>query len=312
MRKKVLLLFTTLLAFSLIFVGCAKKDNVAKQETKSSDKKIHVVTTTTMLKDLIEKVGGDKVEVEGLMGEGVDPHLYQATASDVDKLKKADVVVYQGLHLEGKMGDVFADLKNKQVIEAGKGVPSDQVKKEEDGNPDPHIWFNVKIWEEVGSYISKQLGEFYPEQKELFTKNFENYKKEMEELDKYIMAKANEIPKEQRALVTAHDAFSYFADRYGFDVLAIQGVSTETEATTADIEKLGQQIVDRKIKAIFVESSVPEKTIKSLKDVVKAKGHNIEIGGELYSDSLGDKEHNSEGYINTCKANVDIMYKALK
>ena len=311
MGKKFLSIISILLMVSIIFVGCAKKNDAQKQEN-NSNKKIHVVTTTTILKDLIEKIGKDKVEVEGLMGEGVDPHLYQATASDVDKLKKADVVVYQGLHLEGKMGDVFADLKNKQVIEAGKGVASEKIKKEEDGDPDPHIWFDVKIWEEVGAYISEQLGKFYPDQKEQFAKNFAEYKKEMENLDKYIMDKANEIPKEQRALVTAHDAFSYFATRYGFDVLAIQGVSTETEATTADIEKLGQKIVDRKIKAIFVESSVPEKTIKSLKDVVKSKGHNIEIGGELYSDSLGDKEHNSDGYINTCKANIDIMYKALK
>lgn len=311
MKRKLSTFFMVMLSTIIILVGCAKKEQ-SQVTNKESGKKIHIVTTTTMLKDLIEKIGGDRVEVEGLMGEGVDPHLYQATASDIEKLKKADVVIYQGLHLEGKMGDVFASLKDKKIIEAGKGVESSKIKKEEDGNPDPHIWFDVKIWQEVGSYITTKLGEYYTEDKEKFSSNFTNYKEEMEKLDKYIMDKANEIPKEQRALVTAHDAFSYFADRYGFDVLAIQGVSTETEATTADIEKLASKIVERKIKAIFVESSVPEKTIKSLKDVVAAKGHKIEIGGELYSDSLGDKEHNSDGYINTCKANINIMYEALK
>ena len=310
MKRKIFKIISIVLVLSLVLVGCAKKNKTEETKT-TTDKKIHIVTTTTMLKDMIEKVGGDNVEVEGLMGEGVDPHLYQATASDVEKLKKADVVVYQGLHLEGKMGQVFAELKDKKVIEAGKGVPTNEVKKEEDGNPDPHIWFDVKIWEKVGNYIAEELGKFYPNKKDNFTKNFADYKVEMENLDKYIKEKADKIPKPQRALVTAHDAFSYFANRYNFDVLAIQGVSTETEATTADIEKLAKQIVDRKIKAIFVESSVPEKTIKALKESVKAKGHNIEIGGELYSDSLGDKEHNSDGYINTCKANIDTIVKAL-
>lgn len=310
MNKKFLSILSILLVFVLIFTGCSKKTDNAS--TTKSGNKIHIVTTTTMLKDMIQNIGGEKVEVEGLMGEGVDPHLYTATASDIEKLKKADVVVYQGLHLEGKMGEVFADLKDKKVIEAGKSVPKDKLKTEEDGNPDPHIWFDTDIWSGVGKYISEELGKFYPEDKNTFTQNFDNYKIQLDELDKYIMDKANEIPKSQRALVTAHDAFSYFADRYGFDVLSIQGVSTETEATTADIENLSKEIVERNIKAIFVESSVPEKTIKSLQSAVKSKGHEISIGGELYSDSLGDREHDSEDYIKTAKANIDTIVKALK
>lgn len=311
MKKRIISIVTLLVAFILIFTGCAKKETV-QQSTSDSNKKIHIVTTTTMLKDLIENIGGDKVEVEGLMGEGVDPHLYKATASDVDKLKKADVVIYQGLHLEGQMGDIFAELKDKKVIEAAKGVDASKIMKEEGDTPDPHIWFDPTIWSEVGKYVSSELSKFYPDNKSTFEMNYEKYAKELVELDKYIQDKIGVLSEEQKALVTAHDAFSYFAKKYSFDVLAIQGVSTESEATTKDIDDLADQIVKRKIKAIFVESSVPEKTIKALKETVKSKGHSVEIGAELYSDSLGDKEKNTETYIKTCKANVDNIVNALK
>lgn len=312
MNKKILSILSILFAVVLVFTGCSKKDTKTATNSESSSAKVKIVTTTTMLKDLIEQVGGDKVEVEGLMGEGVDPHLYKATASDVEKLKKADVVIYQGLHLEGQMGDIFASLKDKKIIEAGKAVPTDKVLKDEEGHPDPHIWFDAEIWSEVTKYVATELSKFYPDSKANFEENSKKYVKELMELDKYIKEQTKTLPESQRALVTAHDAFSYFSERYGFDVLAIQGVSTESEATTSDINKLADEIVKRNIKAIFVESSVPEKTIKSLQEAVKAKGKEITIGGELYSDSLGDKEHNTETYIKTAKANIDIIVSALK
>lgn len=311
MRKKILSILIPVLSILLIVSGCSKKDN-QQNISNTGNKKLHVVTTTTMLKDLIQNIGGDKVEVEGLMGEGVDPHLYKPTASDVEKLKKADVIIYQGLHLEGKMESIFSELKDKKIINASEGIAKDKIKLEENGTPDPHIWFDIDIWKEVGEHIKNKLSEYSADNKDIFTKNYDNYKKELMDLDKYVKMRAEELTKEQRALVTAHDAFSYFASRYGFDVLAIQGVSTEAEATTSDIDNLAKEISDRKIKAIFVESSVPEKTIKSLQEAVKSKGHEITIGGELYSDSLGDKEHNSETYIKTVKANIDTIVNALK
>lgn len=313
MKKRILSILSIMLVFVLVLTGCSKKTETATtSQNANSSQKIKVVTTTTMLKDLIEQIGGDKLEVEGLMGEGVDPHLYKATASDVEKLKKADVVIYQGLHLEGQMGDIFADLKDKKIIEAAKGVPADKVLKDEEGHSDPHIWFDTEIWSGVGKYISEELAKFYPELKGDFSANFSKYSEELTKLDKYIKEQTEMIPKSQRALVTAHDAFSYFSERYGFDVLSIQGVSTESEATTNDIDKLSDEIVKRNIKAIFVESSVPEKTIKSLQEAVKSKGKEITIGGELYSDSLGDKSSDTETYIKTAKANIDIIVKALK
>ncbi|MBF0713576.1 zinc ABC transporter substrate-binding protein [Gemella sp. GH3] len=311
MRNKFLSILVSVVAVLLIVSGCSKK-NTGENNSNTGNKKIHIVTTTTMLKDLIENIGGDKIEVEGLMGEGVDPHLYKPTASDVEKLKKADVIIYQGLHLEGKMESIFSELKDKKIINASDGISKDKIKLEENGTPDPHIWFDIDIWKEVGDNIQNKLSEFYTDNKDAFKSNYDSYKKELDNLDKYVKMRAEELSKEQRALVTAHDAFSYFANRYGFDVLAIQGVSTEAEATTSDIENLAKEITDRKIKAIFVESSVPEKTIKSLQEAVKSKGHEITIGGELYSDSLGDKANNSETYIKTVKANIDTIVNALK
>lgn len=311
MKKRILSIISIFFVFVLVITGCSKKQTT-NNENNTENQKVKIVTTTTMLKDLIEKIGGDSVEVEGLMGEGVDPHLYKATASDVEKLKKADVVIYQGLHLEGQMGEIFSNLKDKKIIEAGKSVNKDKLLKDEEGNTDPHIWFDVEIWSEVSNYITKELGNFYPNLKSKFEKNNSEYSKELADLDNYIKTQTKLIPESQRALVTAHDAFSYFAKKYGFDVLAIQGISTESEATTGDITELADKIVERNIKAIFVESSVPEKTIKSLQEAVKAKGKEIKIGGELYSDSLGDKEHNTETYIKTSKANIDIIVAALK
>lgn len=311
MKRNLISFMLILFSCMLILAGC-KKSDTKESNTANTEGKIKIVTTTTMLKDLIEQVGGDKVEVTGLMGEGVDPHLYKATAADVEKLKSADVIVYQGLHLEGSMGNIFSELKDKKVIEAGKGIDPSKLKKEEDGNVDPHIWFDPELWGSVGKYISSELANYYPNNKTLFEQNFDNYNKKLLELDSYIKNKVGEVAKEQRVLVTAHDAFSYFADRYGFEVMSIQGISTESEATTSDISNLAEEISKRKIKAIFVESSVSDKTIKSLKEAINSKGHQIELGGELYSDSLGDKKNNTEDYIKTSKANVDTIVNALK
>ncbi len=311
MKKKILSILTILFAVVLIFTGCSKK-NESTTTTTTSNEKIKIVTTTTMLKDLIENIGGDNVEVEGLMGEGVDPHLYKPTATDVEKLNKADVIVYQGLHLEGQMTEIFSKLSNKKIIEVGNGIAKDKLLKDEEGSVDPHIWFDVELWGSAGKYITDELGKFYTDKKVTFEDNYKKYKLELDNLHKYVVEKTNSIPKEQRVLVTAHDAFSYFAEKYGYEVLAIQGISTETEATTADISKLADELSTRKIKAIFIESSVPEKTVKALEDAVKSKGHEIVIGGELFSDSLGDKATNSETYIGTVKYNINTISKALQ
>lgn len=294
----------------MALVGCG-------QSSTSEDHKLNVVATTTMLTDLVEQIGGDHVTVTGLMGPGVDPHLYQASAGDVSTMSKADVVVYNGAHLEGKMGDVFSKLESskKSLIRISDALPKDSfLTFEEEGKTvtDPHIWFDVKNWMAAAKEVRDGLVKKDPAHKADYDANYDKYIKELEAADQYVANRANEIPKDARVLVTAHDAFQYFARAYGFEVKGLQGVSTATEAGTRDMTDLVQFIVDHKIKAIFVESSVPHKTIEAVQEAAKAKGWTVQIGGELYSDSLGDKGSDAGTYIGMVKANINTIVDALK
>ena len=300
----------TVMMISLFIIACGEK----KEETKTSNEiqKIKVTTTLNYYQNLIEEIGGDKVEVTGLMKEGEDPHLYVATAGDVEKLQNADLVVYGGLHLEGKMTDIFANLSNKYILNLGDQLDKSLLHKEDENTYDPHVWFNTKFWAIQAKSVADKLSEILPENKEYFENNLQTYLKSLDEATEYIQAKINEIPKESRYLITAHDAFAYFAEQFGLQVKAIQGVSTDSEIGAKQIEDLANFIVEHNIKAIFVESSVNHKSIEALQEAVKAKGGNVEIGGELYSDSMGDKENNTETYIKTIKANADTISNALK
>ena len=311
MRKK-LKYFGFILGFILcitFLVSCNKSENTA-----DSSQKLKITTTTTMLKDLIQTIGGDKVEVINLMGEGVDPHLYNASAGDVEKLANADVIIYGGLHLEGKMGDIFGKLENsgKNILDVGSTLDKNLLIFEAENTPDPHVWFNTDLWLLEAEAVAAKLSDADPENKEYYMSNLESYKKEINDLTGYIVRRINEIPESKRVLITAHDAFGYFAKQFGLEVKSIQGISTDSEAGTKDISELADFIVKREIKAVFIESSVPRKTIESLQEAVKARGWEVKIGGELYSDSLGDKEHDTDTYIKTVKKNVDVITEALK
>ena len=311
MRKK-LKYFGFILGFILcitFLVSCNKSENTA-----DSSQKLKITTTTTMLKDLIRTIGGDKVEVINLMGEGVDPHLYNASAGDVEKLANADVIIYGGLHLEGKMGDIFGKLENsgKNILDVGSTLDKNLLIFEAENTPDPHVWFNTDLWLLEAEAVAAKLSDADPENKEYYMSNLESYKKEINDLTGYIVRRINEIPESKRVLITAHDAFGYFAEQFGLEVKSIQGISTDSEAGTKDISELADFIVKREIKAVFIESSVPRKTIESLQEAVKARGWEVKIGGELYSDSLGDKEHDTDTYIKTVKKNVDVITEALK
>lgn len=278
-----------------------------------NSEKIHVVTTTTMITDLVQIIGGDYTEVKGLMGPGVDPHLFQASPSNVDLMKEADIVVYNGLHLEGKMGEIFENLnKDHTVITVSQGIDEERLIQDDINfyNFDPHIWFDVELWELAGEEVARGLSEFDPENKQSYMDNLKNYYEELEELKQYIFNRIEEIPEEQRILVTAHDAFRYFGRAYGFQVVGLQGISTQSEAGTSDVSRLASLIADKKINAIFVESSVSPKSIESLQAAVAKKGFDVKIGGILYSDSLGVDEHST--YILSFKANIDMIIDALK
>ena len=280
----------------------------------TSGKKIKVTTTTTMLTDLVKTIGGDKVEVTGLMGEGVDPHLYSASAGDIEKLGNADIIVYGGLHLEGKMTEIFEKLtsQNKNILNVGEKLDKSKIHLVDQNTPDPHVWFNTELWEKEAEAVEAELSKFDPKNSEYYKENLKKYKAELNELTTYVKTRISEIPEKSRVLVTAHDAFNYFGEQFGLEVKAIQGVSTDSETGTKNISDLANFIVQRNIKAIFVESSVPKKSIEALQEAVKARGKEVKIGGELYSDSLGDKAHNSETYIKTVKANADTIVNALK
>ncbi|PWJ50105.1 metal ABC transporter solute-binding protein, Zn/Mn family [Faecalicatena contorta] len=312
MKQKIKRLFSAVLSLSLLLAGCS----APAADTGSTEDKLNVVTTTTMLADLSTVIGGGRVTVDGLMGPGIDPHLYQASEGDVSLMQKADIVVYNGLHLEGKMGEIFENLSGQEanVICIEDGLDESKLLASEDDSSahDPHIWFDVSLWKEAAKAVSDGLSKADPDGKEEYETNLESYLKELDETDTYIRNRAAELPEAQRVLVTAHDAFQYFGKAYGFEVHGLQGISTDAEAGTADVSALADFIVERKIKAIFVESSVPPKTIEALQAAVKAKNFDVAIGGELYSDSLGDAEAGTDTYILTVKANIDTIVDALK
>ena len=303
MKKIVLALFTIAL-----FSAC--KDEAA------SNGKLNIVTTTTMITDLVSHVGGDKINIQGLMGSGVDPHLYKASEGDVTKLAKANVIFYGGLHLEGKLVDVFEKMERQNIktIAVSDALDKKTLIGSElfASNYDPHIWFDVTNWQQITTFVVEKLSEANPENKAFFEENSKKYMEELKELDIELRAIISTLPKEKRILVTAHDAFNYFGKAYGFEVVGLQGLSTATEAGVQDVQNLANFIIDKNVKAIFVESSVPRRTIEALQAAVNSKKHHVEIGGTLYSDALGNAGTTEGTYVGMFKYNVNTIVNALK
>ncbi|WP_040212831.1 metal ABC transporter solute-binding protein, Zn/Mn family [Clostridium polynesiense] len=310
MKKVIIPIFITLILVTVLS-GC----NPGKK-SETPDGKFRVVATTTMLADMTRTLGGDHIQVEGLMGPGIDPHLYKASAGDVKLMQKADMVVYTGLHLEGKMGEIFENLTDidKKVVNVSNGIDKSRLLMSEDNAEayDPHIWFDVSLWKDSAKELAKGLKELDSQHAEEYENNLQSYLKELDGLNDYIVKRISELPEEKRVLITAHDAFNYFGHAYGFQVKGLQGISTASEAGTSDLRNLANFIVKHQIKAVFVESSVPKKNIQALQEAVKAQGFYVEIGGELYSDSLGDEGSGDETYIKTFKSNIDTIVDALK
>jgi len=285
------------------------------ENSNSFSQKIVVTTTTNVITDLVENIGGDNVSVSGLMGPGVDPHLYRPSASDVKLLQNADIIFYNGLDLEGKMGDIFVKIgkEGTSVLAVSENIPSESLLTlENDGNFDPHIWWDVKLWAEAAKVVATGLKEYDPENSDKYEKNLSEYLNQLEILDSNNLIKINSIPQEQRVLVTAHDAFQYFGHTYGFEELSIQGWSTDSEAGIREIQNLADEISKRKIKALFVETSISPATIEALEAAIQDKGHDIVIGGELFSDAIGEKGTPEGTYVGAFTHNIDTIVKALK
>lgn len=311
LKRKLLVLIEVIgfMFIAVIATGCAKNNT----DVKKQDGKLNIVATTTMLADVVNIISGEQGNVTGLMGPGNDPHLYQASAGDIKLMENADVILYGGLHLEGKMGEIFSALEGngKEIICAADGLEQEKI-IETDGIQDPHIWFDVTLWKEVVEYVQSELSRIDPDHAVEYEKNAVEYLKELDDLNTYINNRINEIPDSQRVLVTAHDAFHYFGTAYGIEVVGLQGISTEAEAGTSDVSELAEFIADNQIKAVFVETSISSKSIEALQAAVSAKGFEVSIGGTLYSDSLGDADSGTETYIKTVKSNVDTIVEALK
>lgn len=300
-------LITLILITTLLF-SC-------KNETKSNGK-LNVVTTTSMITDLVNNIGGDLINLQGLMGSGVDPHLYKASEGDVSKLANTDIIFYNGIHLEGKLVEVFEKMKhqNMKTVAIADGLDKSTLIGSElfQGNYDPHIWFNIDYWEDATRFIVKKLSVELPEHKTIFEANGKSYLTKLKTLKSNIISIIDTLPKDKRVLVTAHDAFSYFGRAFGFEVVGLQGLSTATEAGVKDVQKLAAFIIKKNIKAVFVESSVPKRTIEALQAAVNSKGHQVEIGGTLYSDALGNAGTIEGTYIGMFEYNVNTIVNALK
>lgn len=298
-----------ILSILTLLLGCNKAE-------KTTTGKLSVVTTTTMITDMIKIIGGDRIDVQGLMGSGVDPHLYKASEGDVSKLSKADVIFYNGLHLEGKLEDIFEKMhhQNIKTVALAKVISKDQLITSENfsSNYDPHIWFHIDYWISCVKYAATELSKVDPPNKSFYATNSENYIIKLEQLKKNNNLLVANLPLAKRVLITAHDAFNYFGKAYNFEVIGLQGLSTATEAGVQDVQNLANLIIEKKVKAIFVESSVPKRTIQALQASVKAKGHNVEIGGELFSDALGSKGTAEENYIGMYKHNISTIVKSLQ
>lgn len=295
----------------LLLAGCATSGQV----TVDSDDKIQVVTTIGMITDVARNVGGEHVEVVGLMGAGVDPHLYKATESDVSKLINAEIIFYNGLFLEARMEDVFEQMsESKPTIAVGEAIPVAErlASPQYDDQFDPHVWMDVKNWMLVAGKIRDELSAFDPDNADAYSANADAYLAQLEELEAWVQEQVTTVPEGQRLLVTAHDAFHYFGTGYNFEVYAPQGISTESEAGVEDIRRTIDIVVDSNIPAVFVETSVPPDVVEAIVEGVKARGHEIRIGGSLFSDAMGEEGTPEGTYIGMIRHNVQTIASALR
>lgn len=284
-------------------------------EAGAAGDKVRVTTTTTMITDLARQVGGERVEVTGLMGPGVDPHLYKASQGDVEALLDADAVFYNGLFLEGRMGDILEKTgQQTPTVQVTQDVPEDELLQSVDyeGQSDPHVWFDATLWGTTVDPVVEELSEIDPEGAEGYERRGEEYKKEIDELHAFAKERISSIPEDQRVLVTAHDAFRYFGKQYGMEVRGLQGISTEAEAGAGDVRELADYLADNEIPAVFVESSIPRRNVEAVQAASRDRGWDLKIGGTLYSDAGGDAGTDAASYDGMFRANVHTITEALR
>ncbi|MFZ5818067.1 MAG: metal ABC transporter solute-binding protein, Zn/Mn family [Bacillota bacterium] len=307
MARRTVLVLVMIGLLALTAAGCGRA------ESAGVDGKIQAAATTGMVADLVKQIGGERVVVTALMGPGVDPHLYKASEGDIARLSKASIIFYNGLHLEGRMGDILVKMaRQKPTVAVAERIPESDLLATPDGTEDPHIWFDVSLWMKAAEAVRDALVELDPAGRAEYQANAAAYLKELEALHGYAREQIGSIPARQRVLVTAHDAFGYFGRAYGIEVMGLQGISTATEYGLADVQQMVDLLVSRKVKAVFVESSVPKRSIEALVQGAGARGHRVSIGGELFSDAMGAEGTPEGTYIGMVRHNVDTIVKALR
>ena len=276
---------------------------------------IRITTTTGMIADLAANIGGDRVEVVSLMGPGVDPHLYKPSAGDIQRLEEADVIFYNGLELEGRMTDILVKIARAgtPTVPVAEGITPEFLREPPEfaGKYDPHIWFDVTLWQMAAQRVKDELAAIDPASDALFQANLDAYLLELDELNGYVQEQILRIPEAQRVLITAHDAFQYFGRAYGLQVEGIQGISTESEAGLSEINRLVSLMAERKIGAVFVETSVSEKNVQALIEGAKRRGLDAKIGGSLFSDAMGAAGTPEGTYAGMIRHNVEQIVKGL-
>jgi manganese/zinc/iron transport system substrate-binding protein len=266
-----------------------------------------------MVADQVKNIGAKHVEITTLMGAGVDPHLYKASPADVTAMNRADIIFYSGLHLEGKLAELLERMRDrKPTVAVADVIAEENVRRDPHGAADPHVWFDVALWSVASGAVKDALTKFDPKHAEEYQASANEYQIRLAELDGQVEDELKTIPAERRVLVTAHDAFHYFGDAYKIEVRAIQGISTDSEAGVRQVKELVDFLVERKIKAVFVETSVSDQNIRSLLEGCQARGHDVVIGGTLFSDAMGDDGTPEGTYEGMVRANVKTIVNALQ
>jgi len=299
-----------LLSFIILLTACGQEDEAASDADDNAEK-IKVVTTIAQIAEPLSVIGGDRVDVESLMGPSVDPHVYNATQSDIGKIEGAELIFYNGLNLEANMVEIFENIgTRKPAVAVGEQLPESSLLKEENGAVDPHIWFDIDLWKQALDAAVEELKKYSPNDADFFEENKQDYFAQLDELKKNA-EKLQEIPEEHKYLVTAHDAFRYFGAMHELKVIGLQGISTEDEIGVSDINQTIQTIKEYGVPAIFVESSVNPNSIEAVLEGAESEGVDVSLGGELYSDAMGEPGTEEGTYIGMYRHNIDTIYEAL-
>ena len=297
--------------------GCQKERTEDVANAKSTiEKRLNVVATISMITDIVHNVGGDRIDVTGIIGEGIDPHLYKPTAKDTKRLTEADLIFYNGLHLEVRItGTVFDKMKDKtKAVAVTDGIDRSRLRVASEfiGGYDPHVWHDASLWMKATERVRDTLAHTNPINAEYYHANARNYLATLQTLHEDMQKLAAQVPTKRRVLVTTHDAFGYLGKAYGFEVRGLMGINTEDEVGIADVRELAEFIINRKISTMFVETSAAPQGIHAVQASVKAKGFNVKIGGSLYADAMGTPGTPEGTYVGMMRYNIDTIVNSLQ